>query len=46
MTVQGIPVSNSSGANVAAAVKYAEMNPGDKNIVTILCDSGFKYSEL
>jgi len=43
---QGLYVGYSSGANVAAAVKYAEMYPGNKKIVTILCDSGFKYSEL
>jgi cysteine synthase len=43
---QGLFVGYSSGANVAAAIKYAKMFPGSKNIVTILCDTGFKYSDL
>jgi cysteine synthase len=43
---QGLFVGYSSGANVAAALKYIEMNNEVKNVVTILCDTGFKYSDL
>ncbi len=43
---QGLYVGYSSGANVAAALKFAETNPAIKNIVTILCDTGFKYDDL
>lgn len=43
---QGIFVGFSAGANVVASLKYAESNPQIKNIVTIMCDTGFKYSEL
>ena len=43
---QGIFVGYSSGANVAASYKYAIENPDVKNIVTILCDTGYKYSDL
>ena len=43
---QGLYVGYSSGANVMAALKYAAMHPGIKNIVTILCDTGYKYSDL
>lgn len=43
---QGLYVGYSSGANVAAAIKYLEQTNQDVNIVTILCDSGYKYSDL
>ncbi len=43
---QGFFVGYSSGANVAAAMKFAKSNSRLRNIVTILCDTGFKYSEL
>jgi cysteine synthase len=43
---QGLYVGYSSGANVIAALKYAEMHEEVKNIVTILCDTGYKYSDL
>ena len=43
---QGLYVGYSSGANVIAALKYAEMNKETKNIVTLLCDTGYKYSDL
>ncbi|MDD4777499.1 MAG: cysteine synthase family protein [Fermentimonas sp.] len=43
---QGLYVGYSSGANVAAAIKYMEKNPELKYIVTILCDTGYKYSDL
>jgi cysteine synthase A len=43
---QGLYVGYSSGANVAAALKYIKMNKAVKNLVTILCDTGFKYSDL
>ena len=40
---QGLYVGYSSGANVAAAIRYASENKGIMKIVTILCDSGYKY---
>jgi cysteine synthase len=40
---QGLFVGYSSGANVAAALKFADENSEVKNVVTILCDSGYKY---
>lgn len=43
---QGLYVGYSSGANVYAALKYLEMTKSDINIVTILCDTGYKYSDL
>ncbi|MBN2395861.1 MAG: cysteine synthase family protein [Candidatus Atribacteria bacterium] len=43
---QGLYVGYSSGANVMAAVKYARAHVKAKNIVTILCDTGYKYSNL
>jgi cysteine synthase len=43
---QGLYVGYSSGANVIAAIKYANKNQEIKNIVTILCDTGYKYSDL
>jgi len=43
---QGLYVGYSSGANVFASIKYAKQNPDIKNIVTILCDTGYKYNDL
>ncbi len=43
---QGLYVGYSSGANVAAALKYARENSSVRNIVTILCDTGYKYGDL
>lgn len=43
---QGLFLGYSSGANVAAAIMYAQSNPEIENIVTILCDTGYKYSDL
>ena len=43
---QGLYVGYSSGANVKAALKYLEMTRSDKNVVTILCDTAYKYSNL
>lgn len=43
---QGLYVGYSSGANVKAALKYLEMTKSDKIIVTILCDNGYKYTDL
>ncbi len=43
---QGLYVGYSSGANVVAALKLVENNKEVKNIVTILCDTGYKYSDL
>ncbi|MDR0608821.1 MAG: cysteine synthase family protein [Planctomycetaceae bacterium] len=39
----GLFVGISSGANVLAAVKLAETLPPDAIVVTVLCDSGFRY---
>lgn len=43
---QGMYAGYSSGANVIAAIKYANKNQEIRNIVTILCDTGYKYSDL
>ena len=43
---QGLYVGYSAGANVVATVKYLEKNPAIKKYVTILCDTGYKYSDL
>ena len=50
---QGLYVGYSSGANVAASLKYlsqhqhiSSSSPQHINIVTILCDSAYKYSDL
>ncbi len=43
---QGLFAGYSSGANIAASLKFAGKNRFVKNIVTILCDTGYKYSEL
>lgn len=43
---QGLYVGYSSGANVFAALIYAALHPEIKNIVTVLCDTGYKYSDL
>ena len=43
---QGLFVGYSAGANVVASLKYAHRFPKFKNIATILCDTGFKYSTL
>lgn len=43
---QGLYTGYSSGANVKAALKYLEMTKLNLNIVTILCDTGYKYSDL
>ncbi len=42
----GLYVGYSSGANVIAALKYLEMTNFNFNIVTLLCDTGYKYSEI
>ncbi len=42
---QGLYVGYSSGANVLAAQKYLQEQGSDLNILTILCDSGYKYSD-
>ncbi|MDR1384196.1 MAG: cysteine synthase family protein [Planctomycetaceae bacterium] len=39
----GLFVGISSGANILAAMKLAETLPKDDLVVTILCDSGFRY---
>lgn len=43
---QGLFVGYSSGANVAAALIYLKLHPDIKKIATILCDAGYKYSDL
>ena len=43
---QGLFVGYSAGANVVASLKYLKSNPNIQNIVTILCDTGYKYSDL
>ena len=43
---QGLFVGYSSGANVLASLKLSESHPEIKNIVTVLCDTGYKYSDL
>jgi cysteine synthase A len=43
---QGLYVGYSSGANIAATIKFLEKNPSIKYIATILCDTGYKYSDL
>ncbi|MCX7874651.1 MAG: cysteine synthase family protein [Melioribacteraceae bacterium] len=40
---EGILVGGSSGANIWGAVKLAKEIDCEANIVTILCDSGYKY---
>ena len=41
---EGLCLGGSSGINLAGAVKLAEkLGPG-KTIVTVLCDSGFRYA--
>ncbi len=42
----GLFVGYSAGANVAASIKFLQTNPEINNIVTILCDIGYKYSAL
>ena len=42
---QGLYVGYSAGANVLAAQKYLMAKDRALNIVTILCDSGYKYDE-
>jgi cysteine synthase len=43
---QGLFVGYSAGANIVATIKFLQSNPTIKNIVTILCDTGYKYSDL
>jgi cysteine synthase A len=40
---EGLLVGPSSGANVAAALQVAEDIGPQKRLVTILCDTGFRY---
>ncbi len=42
---EGLYVGYSSGANVLAAQKYLQKRASDLKIATILCDSGYKYSD-
>ncbi len=42
--IEGLFVGYSSGANVAAAIKYLKsLNDENSCVATILCDTGFKY---
>jgi cysteine synthase A len=43
---QGLFVGYSSGANVTASIKFAKKNKNIENILTIMCDIGYKYSEI
>ncbi|HRE52978.1 MAG TPA: cysteine synthase family protein [Flavitalea sp.] len=43
---QGLYVGYSSGANVAAAIQYLKGSKDAINIATILCDTGYKYTDL
>jgi cysteine synthase A len=43
---EGLLVGISAGANVFAAQKVAESLGPDKNVVTILCDTGERYLSL
>lgn len=43
---QSLYVGYSSGANVMAALKYLETSASAENVVTILCDSGYKYTNI
>lgn len=43
---QSLYVGYSSGANVMAARKYLEKVQSNENVVTILCDSGYKYTNI
>lgn len=43
---EGLLVGISSGANVFAAQKIAESMGPDKNVVTILCDTGERYLSI
>jgi cystathionine beta-synthase len=40
---EGILSGGSSGANIWASVKLAKEIDREANIVTIICDSGYKY---
>lgn len=40
---EGIFIGTSSGANVLAAVRVAASLPDDAVVVTVLCDSGYRY---
>ncbi|HEV7681227.1 MAG TPA: cysteine synthase family protein [Pyrinomonadaceae bacterium] len=40
---EGLLVGTSSGANVFAAVRFAQSLPQDSVVVTILCDAGERY---
>ena len=42
---QGLYVGYSAAANVIAAHKYLQVQAKPLNIVTVLCDSGYKYSD-
>ena len=40
---EGILSGGSSGANICGAVRLAKELDREANIVTIICDSGYKY---
>jgi cysteine synthase A len=43
---EGILCGVSSGSNVVAALRYAKQDGNqDKMIVTVICDSGARYSQ-
>ena len=43
---QGLYAGYSAGANVFAALQYLKGHPEIKHAVTMICDTGYKYSDL
>ena len=43
---EGLLVGPSAGANVAATLRLAERLPSGTNLLTILCDTGFRYFSI
>ena len=43
---EGLLVGPSSGANVAAALRIADRMDAGRRLVTVLCDTGFRYFSL
>ncbi len=44
--MEGIYAGYSSGANVLASIKYLNNINSEINVVTIICDTAYKYSDL
>lgn len=43
---QGLYCGYSAGANVAVAARYLRAHPELKRVATMICDTGYKYSDL